>query len=97
MKVPRQSRLSRRGEADLTRRGLMRRGLGLAAAAAFARDAGAAVEAISPTMDRLSAYMSEASSRAIPDAVVQETIGLDRGERCLFRPGKLLPLLRPAS
>jgi len=51
----------------------MRGGLGLAAAAAFPRDAGAAGEAISPVTQRLSAYMSEAKSRAIPDAVVQET------------------------
>jgi len=73
MKVRRQSHLSRQSGAGLTRRGLMQRGLGFAAAAAFARDAGASVEAISPVMNRLSAYMSEASSRAIPDAVVQET------------------------
>jgi len=73
MRVPRQSRLARRSGTDLTRRGLMRGGLGLAAAAAFPRDAGAAGEAISPVTQRLSAYMSEAKSRAIPDAVVQET------------------------
>ncbi len=73
MRVPRQSRLARRSWTDLTRRGLMRGGLGLAAAAAFPRDAGAAGEAISPVTQRLSAYMSEAKSRAIPDAVVQET------------------------
>jgi hypothetical protein len=51
----------------------MRGGLGFAAAAAFGRDAEAAGEAVSPVMQRLSAYMSEAKSRAIPDAVVQET------------------------
>jgi len=51
----------------------MRGGLGFAAAAALAREAGAAEEAISPVTQRLSAYMSEAKSRAIPDAVVQET------------------------
>jgi 2-methylcitrate dehydratase PrpD len=73
MKVPPRSRLSRQSDADLTRRGLMRHGIGFAAAAAFPRDAGAAAEAISPAMERLSAYMSEASSRAIPDAVVLET------------------------
>jgi 2-methylcitrate dehydratase PrpD len=58
---------------DVTRRSLMRGGLGLAAAAAFGRHAGAAGEAIGPVTARLSAYMSEASSRAVPDAVVQET------------------------
>ena len=73
MKVRRQSRLSRQSGTDLTRRGLMRGGLGFAAAAAFGRDAEAAGEAVSPVMQRLSAYMSEAKSRAIPDAVVQET------------------------
>jgi 2-methylcitrate dehydratase PrpD len=51
----------------------MRGGLGFTAAAAFPREAGAAGEAIGPVMQRLSAYMSEARSRALPDAVVQET------------------------
>ncbi len=73
MKIPRQSLLPSQRGTNLTRRGLMRRGLGFAAAAAFARDAGAAGEAVGPVMQRLSAYMSEAKSRAIPDAVVQET------------------------
>jgi 2-methylcitrate dehydratase PrpD len=74
MKVPRrQSRLPTQSGADLTRRSLMQGGIGFAAAAAFPRNAGAAAEEISPVMDRLSAYMSEAGSRAIPDAVVQET------------------------
>jgi 2-methylcitrate dehydratase PrpD len=73
MKVPPQSRLPSRSGAGLTRRGLMRGGLGLAATAAFVREAGAAGDTISPVMQRLSAYMSEARSRAIPDAVVQET------------------------
>jgi 2-methylcitrate dehydratase PrpD len=73
MKDPRQSRWSRRSGADVTRRSLMQGGLGLAAAAAFGAEAGAAGEAIGPVMARLSAYMSEASSRAIPDAVVEET------------------------
>jgi 2-methylcitrate dehydratase PrpD len=70
MKVPHQSPWP--GQADVTRRSLLRGGLGAAAAAAFVRDAGAAGEAIGPVMARLSAYMSEASSRAIPDAVMQE-------------------------
>jgi 2-methylcitrate dehydratase PrpD len=73
MKVPRHSRLARQGGTDLTRRGLMRGGLGFAAAAALAHDAGAAGDAVGPVMQRLSAYMSEARSRAIPDVVVQET------------------------
>jgi 2-methylcitrate dehydratase PrpD len=73
MKVRRQSLLPSQSGTDLTRRGLMRGGLGFAAAAAFAREAGAAGEAVGPVMQQLSAYMSEARSRAIPDAVVQET------------------------
>ncbi len=73
MKVPRQSLLPSQSGTDLTRRGLMRGGLGFAAAAVFPRDAGAAGEAIGPVMQGLSAYMSEAKSRAIPDAVAQET------------------------
>jgi 2-methylcitrate dehydratase PrpD len=73
MKVQHHGLLPSQSRAVLTRRGLMRSGLGLAVAAVFAREAGAAGEAIGPVMQRLSAYMSEASSRAIPDAVVQET------------------------
>src|SRR5258708_27923117 len=73
MKVRHQSLRPSRSGTDLTRRGLMRGGLGFAAAATFGRDAEAAGEAVSPVMQRLSAYMSEAKSRAIPDAVVQET------------------------
>src|SRR5262245_32723749 len=73
MKVPHRSLLPSQSGTDLTRRSLMRGGLGFAAAAAFPREAGAAGDAIGPVMQRLSAYMSEARSRAIPDAVVQET------------------------
>jgi 2-methylcitrate dehydratase PrpD len=73
MKVPRQSLWPSQSGTDLTRRGLMRRGLGFAVATAFGRDAGVAGEAIGPVMQRLSAYMSEARSRAIPEAVIQET------------------------
>jgi 2-methylcitrate dehydratase PrpD len=74
MKVPRrQSQLSMQSGANLTRRSLMQSGIGFAAAAALPRDAGAAAEEISPVMGKLSAYMSEARSRAIPDAVAQET------------------------
>src|SRR5260370_8392239 len=73
MKVRRQSLLPSRSGTDLTRRGLMRGGLGFAAAAAFGHDAEAAGEAVSPVMQRLSAYMSEAKSRAVPEAVVKET------------------------
>jgi len=73
MEVPDQGRLSRQSGTDLTRRSLIRGGIGFGAAAALPRAAQAALEAISPVMNRLSTYMSEASNRAIPDAAVQET------------------------
>src|SRR5258707_1989583 len=73
MKVPGQSLLPSQSGTVLTRHGLMRGGLGFVAAAVFPRDAGAGGEAIGPVMQGLSAYMSEAKSRAIPDAVAKET------------------------
>jgi len=57
----------------LTRRGLVRAAAGVAAAAAMPRAIWAAAEEISPVMAKLSTYMSEAGSRALPDQVVQET------------------------
>jgi 2-methylcitrate dehydratase PrpD len=51
----------------------MRAAAGVAVAAAMPRSVQAAAEEISPVMARLSAYMSEAASRALPDQVVQET------------------------
>jgi len=73
MKRPLQSRLSRPSAANLTRRSLVRQGIGFAAAAAFPRNVWAASDEVSPVMGKLSAYMSEASSRAIPEAVAQQT------------------------
>jgi len=58
---------------SLTRRGLVRAAAGVAAAAAMPRHLWAASEEISPVMAKLSAYMSEAGSRALPDQVLQET------------------------
>jgi 2-methylcitrate dehydratase PrpD len=58
---------------SLTRRGLVRGAAGVAAMAAFPRGTSATVDEISPVMARLSSYMSEASGRALPDQVVQET------------------------
>jgi 2-methylcitrate dehydratase PrpD len=58
---------------SLTRRGLVRAAVGVAAAAAVPRPIWAAAEEISPVMAKLSTYMSEAGSRALPDQVVQET------------------------
>src|SRR5437868_2816161 len=57
-----------------TRRTLLQRMGWLAAAGAFLRVAGLAVaEEISPVMLKLSAYMSEAKNRALPDKALQET------------------------
>jgi 2-methylcitrate dehydratase PrpD len=58
---------------SLTRRGLVRAAAGVAAAAAMPRPMRAASDEISPVMAKLSTYMSEAGSRALPDQVVQET------------------------
>src|SRR3979490_1616089 len=58
---------------SLTRRGLVRAAAAVAAAAAMPRPVWAASEEISPVMAKLSTYMSEAGSRALPDQVVQET------------------------
>jgi 2-methylcitrate dehydratase PrpD len=58
---------------SLTRRGLVRAAAGVVAAAAMPRRVWAASEEVSPVMAKLSTYMSEAGSRALPDQVVQET------------------------
>ena len=73
MKIPRHRELSSPIHARLTRRGVISGGLGLAAASAFAPNAGAATEDMSPVMAKLSAYMSEAGGRAILVKVLEET------------------------
>jgi MmgE/PrpD N-terminal domain len=55
-------------ETKLSRRTMVLGGLG--AAAAFPSSARAEAEDISPVMRKLSAYMSEAGQRALPDVVV---------------------------
>jgi 2-methylcitrate dehydratase PrpD len=70
---PRRGRVLSRSGARLTRRNVLCGGMGLAAGAAFPRVAGAKVEPISPVMRKLSAYMSEATDRAIPARVAEET------------------------
>jgi 2-methylcitrate dehydratase PrpD len=65
--------ISPAGNGALTRRGLARAAAGLAAAAALPRPLWAASEEISPVMAKLSTYMSNAGSRALPDQIVQET------------------------
>jgi 2-methylcitrate dehydratase PrpD len=59
--------------ALMTRRGLLQRvGWVMAAAALPFREAMAAVP-VSPVMNRLSTYMSEAGNRALPDEVIEKT------------------------
>jgi 2-methylcitrate dehydratase PrpD len=72
MSIASNEELSSRMRADLTRRSLMSGCLGLVAAGAIPRRGGTA-EAISPVMAKLSSYMSEASSRALPPRVLDET------------------------
>jgi 2-methylcitrate dehydratase PrpD len=70
---PRRGQVLSRSGARLTRRNVLCGGMGLAAGAAFAHRAGASVEPISPVMRKLSTYMSEATGRAIPARVADET------------------------
>src|SRR5258708_25084842 len=62
---------------ELTRRSWMQRAAWISAGMALPRIAWAAAQdatpAISPVMDKLSAYMAEARNRALPDDVVRET------------------------
>ncbi len=57
----------------LTRRGLLERAAGLAAAAVFPFATKIAAQDVSPVMTALSNYMSEARNRELPDKVLQET------------------------
>jgi 2-methylcitrate dehydratase PrpD len=56
-----------------TRRGLFRTAGGALAAAALPSVAHAAGPAVGPVITRLSAYMSEAAGRALPDEVIEKT------------------------
>jgi 2-methylcitrate dehydratase PrpD len=61
------------GGAMLTRRSLLKRAGWVVAAAALPRGAGMAAQPdISPVMAKLSTYMSEARSRALPDEVLEK-------------------------
>jgi 2-methylcitrate dehydratase PrpD len=57
----------------LDRRSLLLGSVGLAAAAALPRPASAAADEVGTVMARLSAYMSEAGRRALPEQIVHET------------------------
>ena len=58
--------------SGLTRRALLRQTAGIAAAGALSRVSFAA-DQISPVMDKLSTYMSEAATRPLPDQALEET------------------------
>src|ERR1700692_2862830 len=58
--------------AILTRRSILQRAGWVIAAAPFARGAGIAEQPVSQVMDKLSSYMSEARSGALPDGVVEK-------------------------
>ena len=57
----------------MTRRTLLQHTGWITAAAAFPQLARAAVNDVSPVMEKLSTYMAEAHNRALPDNVLQET------------------------
>jgi 2-methylcitrate dehydratase PrpD len=61
------------GGINLTRRSVLQRAAWITAAAAFPRVPEIVAQDISPAMTELSAYMSEARNRALPDKVMQET------------------------
>src|SRR6266550_4068056 len=58
---------------NFTRRGLLQRAAWVTAAAAIPGVAKVAAQDVSPVMAALSAYMSEARNRELPDKVLQET------------------------
>lgn len=57
----------------MTRRGMLQRAGGLLAATTVSDGIAFTAPAVSPVIARLSAYMSEAHSRALPDEVVEKT------------------------
>src|SRR3979411_1293548 len=60
------------GGVNLTRRSLLQHTGWFAAAAAIPPIAGLAADSTSPVMTKLSAYMSEARDRALPDDVMEK-------------------------
>ena len=76
-KDQRPERVGKAGPPGLTRRNWLQQAAVFSAAAAIPRLAFASAEdaapAISPVMEKLSAYMAEARNRALPEKVVQET------------------------
>jgi 2-methylcitrate dehydratase PrpD len=58
---------------SFTRRSLLQNSALIAAASMLPRFAAPAAHEVSPVMEKLSSYMSEARNRALPDNIVQET------------------------
>ena len=58
---------------NLNRRGVLQRAGWIAAAMALPRVPAFAAEDVSPVTAKLSAYMSEAANRALPDDVIEKT------------------------
>ena len=71
--MPDDLRLETPGGAAVSRRRLLQGAGGAFAAAAFSTRVGSAAQAPSPVMSALSAYMSQAGGRALPDAVAEKT------------------------
>ena len=67
------SSVERGANRSITRRSLLQRASCAIAAAAFPRGLALAAESISPVTAKLSAYMSEAHDRALPDDVIAKT------------------------
>src|SRR6195256_4914409 len=65
--------LAKNSGINFTRRGLLQRAAWMTAAAAIPGVAKVAAQDVSPVMTALSAYMSEARNRELPDKVLQET------------------------
>ena len=65
--------LSATGKNNLTRRDLVKRGAWALAAVAIPSGVKLSAQDISPMMQKLSTYMSEARNKALPDKVLQET------------------------
>jgi len=61
-----------KSSAILSRRSILQRTAWLVAAAPFARGTGMVEQPVSPVMDKLSMYMSEARNRTLPDDAVEK-------------------------
>ena len=64
--------LGRQSDRQLSRRGLLQRGGWALAASGFWRASALAADSVSPAMQRLSSYMSDARDQSLPDEVVEK-------------------------